>query len=631
VLHARYRLENRGASARDVTLYVALRPFQVNPPAQFLNTPGGASVVNDLSFDGRATVLVNGGETRVVAITRPDAFGAMTFDEGDLIARLRAGAPPIARKVVDASGSASGVLAWRLKIPPTESRDVFVAVPFHAVAPTPLLALAPANAATTGNARLEAARREWADAVRRVEIELPPAGKRVVETLRANLAYMLITRDGPALKPGARSYDRSWIRDGAMMSAALLRLGRPYEAKSYAEWYANFQYPSGKVPCCVDARGADPVPENDSHGELIYLVAEVWRFTHDQKFLEAMWPHVARAVAYIDTLRQERLTPEYATGDKKVFHGLLPQSISHEGYSAKPMHSYWDQLFALKGLKDAVEIAAALDKTQTATRWAAIRDEFRRDVMQSYRLSMQQHKIDYLPGAAELGDFDATSTTIALNPVGEQANLPEPALGRTFETYWQHFVARRDGTSDWQDYTPYELRVVGTMVRLGRRDRAHALLDFFFADQRPAAWRDWGEVVHRDSTATKFVGDMPHTWVGSDYIRSVMDMFAYERESDSTLIVGAGIPPAWVSDDPGVELRRLPTYYGPLDLSMRADGTRVKVAMSGVRVPPGGVVLRTPLDLRLTRATIDGTPTPVRNGREIVVRKLPATIVLEHE
>jgi len=82
---------------------------------------------------------------------------------------------------------------------------------------------------------------------------------------------ILISRDGAALRPGTRSYARSWIRDGAMMSAALLRLGHEDAAREYLAWYAPYQFKNGKVPCCVDARGSDPVPENDSHGELIYL------------------------------------------------------------------------------------------------------------------------------------------------------------------------------------------------------------------------------------------------------------------------------------------------------------------------------------------------------------------------
>jgi len=70
---------------------------------------------------------------------------------------------------------------------------------------------------------------------------------------------------------------------------------------------------------------------------------------------------------------------------------------------------------------------------------------------------------------AELGDFDATSTTIALSPGGEQARLPEPLLLNTFERYWREFVQRRDGKREWKDYTPYELRTVGSFVRLDPR------------------------------------------------------------------------------------------------------------------------------------------------------------------
>ncbi|KAG1319051.1 hypothetical protein G6F63_014925 [Rhizopus arrhizus] len=85
---------------------------------------------------------------------------------------------------------------------------------------------------------------------------------------------MLISRVGPRLQPGTRSYARSWIRDGAMISEGLLRMGRSDAVRDYINWYAPYQFENGKVPCCVDARGSDPVPENDSHGELIYSIAE---------------------------------------------------------------------------------------------------------------------------------------------------------------------------------------------------------------------------------------------------------------------------------------------------------------------------------------------------------------------
>src|SRR6185295_12595000 len=42
-LLARYRLENRSAARATGVLQLAARPFQVNPPRQFLNDPGGVS------------------------------------------------------------------------------------------------------------------------------------------------------------------------------------------------------------------------------------------------------------------------------------------------------------------------------------------------------------------------------------------------------------------------------------------------------------------------------------------------------------------------------------------------------------------------------------------------------------
>lgn len=64
----------------------------------------------------------------------------------------------------------------------------------------------------------------------------------------------------------------------------------------------------------------------------------------------------------------------------------------------------------------------------------------------------------------------------------------------------------------------------------------------FFADQRPLGWNQWAEVVGREVRKPRFVGDMPHGWVASDFIRSALDLFAYERDADNALVLAAGLP-----------------------------------------------------------------------------------------
>jgi hypothetical protein len=627
IAYLQYRLASADRERKPMRLYLAIRPFQVNPPWQFLNTVGGVASVHQLAAEGQV-VRVN-GETVAVSLTPPNGFGAATFDQGNVVDYLRAGTPPPNASVQDPFGHASGALAYNVQVDSGAIAVVEVAVPLHAASVSHverervLGARAPRD-------RVADARNIWRDKIERVTIELPVSAARVVNTLYANIGYILVNRDHAGLQPGSRSYERSWIRDGSLEATALLRMGRADVAREFLEWYAGYQYPNGKVPCCVDSRGADPVPEHDSNGEFIYLAAEYWRHTHDRAVAERVWPNVLRAALYIDSLRQQRRKPEFQTGDKRAFYGILPPSISHEGYSAKPMHSYWDDFFALRGLKDAAELAHVLSRPEEP-QLVVLRDEFRRDLYASIQFAMVHHRIDFIPGAADLGDFDATSTTIAVSPVGELGRMPDTvarALERTFDRYWGDFVARRDGTKPWENYTPYELRTVGTMVRLGRRDHAHALLDWFFRDQRPAAWYQWAEVVWRDPATPKFIGDMPHTWVGSDYIRSVLDMFAYEREADSSLVIGAGIPESWVMEKPGVTIRRLSTHYGPLSYTIRNESGRARVSMSaGLTIPPGGLVVHSPFTKPVSEVRVNGAVSAVGQSGGVLVRSLPAEVV----
>jgi hypothetical protein len=368
------------------------------------------------------------------------------------------------------------------------------------------------------------------------------------------------------------------------------------------------------------------VPEHDSHGELVFAIAQVYRHTGDRGFLERLFPHVERAVAHLDALRAERRTQEYRERRSGLYFGLLPESISHEGYSARPVHSYWDDFFALRGYKDAVELAAALGREAEARRFAASRDEFAAELHASIRRAIELHGIDYVPGSADLGDFDPTSTTIALAPGGEAERLPRPALERTFERYWEEFTARRDGTRPWDAYTPYELRNVGAFVRLGWRDRAQELLRWFHAHRRPAGWQGWAEVVGRDPRQPRFLGDTPHGWVGSDYVRSFLDLFAYERESDSALVLAAGVPEEWLTGG-GCAVKGLRTPYGVLDLELERRGETVSAEISGaLAVPRGGLVLAPPG--RCDRARVEGRSARLQADGSLVVRRAPVSIEL---
>ncbi len=629
MLIATYSIQNKGGANPKGKLFIALRPFQVNPPWQWLNKVGGASRIDSIRFQN-GHLLVQ--DKDVIPVSTPSACGATSFDSGDIMEYLQSGALPGSQNVLDARGFASAAIQYDYDVPSGVTTEFHVVVPFHtwSGSPTPNMG---ESADVYVTLALEATKQFWESKLDNVQIQLPVFAQPIINTIKSQLAYIFINRDGPGIQPGSRSYERSWIRDGSLTSTALLQMGVKDEVREFIDWYAKHQYPNGKIPCVVDTRGADPVPEHDSHGQFIYAVMTYFSYTHDTTWLRGKFENVVRTVRYIQSLRAERKPEAYRSGnpEQRACFGLVPESISHEGYSDKPRHSYWDDFFVLKGLKDATAIAAILGEKKYEQEFADERNDFKKDFYSSIRLVMKNKNIDYIPGCVELGDFDATSTTIAVNPCGEVGNIPEPQLHNTFDKYYKFFTDRKKNKSKWVNYTPYENRIIGTFVYLDQKDRAIDALNYFMKDRRPAGWNHWAEVVWRDPSTPKFIGDMPHTWVGSDFIRSVRAMFVYERERDPALVIGAGLSDVWVNDPAGVQVSSLPTYYGNISYSMKKEGKKVVVIVGGnVQVPSGKIVLKSPLSTKIKSATIDGRKVTKLNGKEVVIGKLPARVELAY-
>ena len=647
-LVACYTLTNTSDQTKACCLTVAARPYQVNPPAQFLNMSGGVSPIRsvvlgntvdgaskDLLFtiDGRpifasepALVVTHrfpisvGGEDRVGRVGgRPWALWTKEQDRGNL------------------------VIEWGDHLNPDSSKTWAVLIPTYGTSRPSWL---PKNLnAGTCQALLLTTEKAWQSELAHATLSLPPSAKAIEDTFYAQQAYIMINRDGPGFQPGSRSYERSWIRDGSMTSAAMLQLGHTEMVKEFVRWYASYQFPDGKVPCVVDSRGPDPVPEHDSHGQLIMAIANVHRFAHDAAFVKDHFEHVKRAVAYIEKIRGERMTPEYAAmpgtdGARtkqepgkpavplRAMYGLVPESISHEGYSAKPMHSYWDDLFVYRGLKDAAYCAGVVGDAALQEKWTTLAKEFGETLAASYALTMKTHGIDYLPGCVELGDFDATSTTVALWPVQAQDILPHAAIERTFDKYWEFFTNRRDNPRDkWEAYTPYELRTINAFVHLGQRERALAALEWFMLDQFPAGWHHWAEVVWSNPRTTKFIGDMPHTWCGSDFLNSLRSMFVYEDEAKDALVLFAGVPERWAKEEGGVSFKGFRTYFGTLDAKIEGAESGIRMSFAGqLTVPKGGIVVRSVKNSPSSSVIVDGKPVAEVNGA-ITLHTLPTELV----
>jgi hypothetical protein len=591
----RYRLENRSDRPLSARLLVLVRPFQVTPPWQRVGEIGGVSRLHDVAWE-RDAMRVN-DTMDVVPTTAPSSVAATTFDEGFVALRLAdPRADKDAARVHDVRGFASGALAFDLS------------VDAGATAERSVECLAASSPFAIGQSAFD-----WAT-------ELPTTlwsgSGWAMDAIRAAFtatAHILVTRSGPALQPGPRRYMRSWIRDGSIMAAALSRMGHVKAAVEFIRWYAPHQRADGFVPCCVDRNGPDWRVEHDSHGQLIAAIADAYRFTSDAGLLAECWPFAVKAASCVEGLLDES--------------GLLPMSVSHEGYLAQPVHSYWDDFWALRGLRDAVDLANEVDDRDASARWSAVAGRFAAALFESIERTRVEHALDFIPASVEWADFDPTATANAIAFLDVADGLDRQAVERTFDRYLADWRRRRRGELEWVNYSPYEIRIIGAFVRLGRREAALELLRFFLSDRRPPAWNQWPEIAWHDQRAPAHVGDLPHTWVAAEYVLSLRSLFAYERTNERRLVVAAGLAPEWTIGA-GVQVREMPTLYGPLSYSARTLDERTFRCEIWSAVA-ATIELRPPVSGRIVGVTVDGKPHDDFDAQSVIIASTPAQVDCE--
>ena len=114
----------------------------------------------------------------------------------------------------------------------------------------------------------------------------------------------------------------------------------------------------------------------------------------------------------------------------------------------------------------------------------------------------------------------------------------------------------------------------------------------------------------------------------ADYIRSALDLFAYERDRDHALVLAAGVPEAWLDTAEGVGVRNLRTAYGPLTYAYRKEGQGYVLTLGDGATPPGGFVLQWAAGQgQPERVRIDGR-SAIWSGDELVIPAGARRVVL---
>lgn len=611
-----YQLTNTSQRMKTGSLQLVLSPFLVNPPWQH----GGLTSIQSIRAS-KKKVTINEHHGLAMA-TEPHDRATFSFDQGHAVRHLTQRPIKPNPAVDDPSGLASALLTYHFQLRPGQRRHYSFVMPLD----QKINQIDKISQQECQNL-LRQARQYWKKRLDAAKFDFNQ--KKWQSVITSNLAYMLISKDDAALQPGSRCYENSWIRDGAIMSAALLRMGLNRPVRAYLLWIAGRQLPDGEIPCIVSAK-SNTIPgfarnwkEHDGQGAFVFAVADYYRFTGDKKIVRQLYPQVKQALFYLENLRKQTQTTAW---QGKPGYGMLPKSESHEGYIGRPQQSLWDDFWALKGWKDGQLLAQVMHQQQDIPWMQGEEQALRQAVKLGSQMVREQKKIEYIPASIGLADFDPTSIAIAVFPTHEHRYLDQVALRHTLDTYYNKTFMPRLTAGLANSYTPYELRTANAYNLLGEKEKALTMLNYFIKDLRPITWNHWAEVVHADYGAPAYVGDMPHTWIGAIFINTVRNLFLVEDQD--TLHIGSGIDENWLKAP--IEIRA-PSYFGEVAYRMKRTAKQLVITIKIARQPPQGVMIHHPFEKQtIKRVLVNGKKWTDFNQNEINLPYRRAKVIIDY-
>jgi hypothetical protein len=244
---------------------------------------------------------------------------------------------------------------------------------------------------------------------------------------------------------------------------------------------------------------------------------------------------------------------------------------------------FWVNGFAYLGLRRAALCARALGRDGTA---------FDREAD-----LLRQALVAYQAGAFGKNDRDVTS---ALWPTG-WANKADPIVRERFEEFWNRVRCPGGTFTPERQWTYFEAGQAHNRLLLGERDRAWQSIEHFLTNHTAPGLYTYPEATDGNTSMlwrrTRGWDDIdyvtPHGWTAAELFLLLRDCLV--REDGETLVIGSGIPKAWLDHD--FEAQGLPTHFGKT--KFRYEHASRTLRVSTERTPPGGVRSELPGDVRV--------------------------------
>jgi len=499
------KLTARANSAIGGWLIFTLRPY--NPEGvQFIEK--AALLKNDNGW------LVN-GETRVVLAEPPGKILFSDYRKGDVFFRLNEKAACTEKSCrigMVTSAAFHRVEAYE------EEKYFTVSVPLSPPDDFPEL---------TGS-------RTWSEAEKEAaELQVPDAR---IKSLYDTATRTLIHLSAGSIIPGPYTYNRFWFRDACIMLNALLAIGLKERSRRHLDTFAEHQTREGFF--------RSQEGEWDSNGQVLWILNR-YRLLSGGDFNPDWIKPMIKGAEWLDKKRV------FSTKKPKV-NGLLPPGFSAEHFGPNDYY-YWDDFWAVAGLKSAVATMAASGLKKEAAIIGNTAAAMEKDLFRSISLVAAERNSSAVPTSPNRRlDSGAIGSIVADYPLQLLASGDKKMLATA--GYLMNNCMQKG--SFFQDMIHSGINIYMTLelaqVYLRAGDLRFRKLLASAADHASPTGH-WPEAIH-PLTGGGCMGDGQHGWAAAEWLMLIRNMFIMD-DGDS-LFVGRGVLPEWMQ-------RRKKLAYGP--------------------------------------------------------------------
>lgn len=420
----------------------------------------------------------------------------------------------------------------------------------------------------------------------------------IFRSLQLSVKQMLIQYPGSncyqTAQGGSSERFYVWVFEAVNMMRSMLRTGQTEDVRRALDFIFSLQDagvpPTGRFTTTKGAVGTTGPRWANTTGMALVLASDYYLYTHDKDFLKAYLPKILKAVKWIDgELRATRqLNPD---GTMPWTYGIMPYAVGCDGdtgfcISDTDLMTFW-------GFSRTVQLLEGIGHRQARSLRSDL-DDYRRSLMRVIRhLTHPDGYIDRILTVEGVKQqrapaFDICDNMVPMAYVG-LVNARD-TLFRNYMNFFEQnysddfFMGAIDREIMYTNQCEHDWQ--RAYLRLGEWKKA------FVSTQTCLKYgmsQDCYQTSERMSKRDdSFAPWQPNGSANGRVTDLMLNAFYFESTADSVTLLGA-LPPQWLIESEGAQLRNLHTQKGIVDEVIAREGNGLVLTLTASEELPAHI------------------------------------------